>query len=154
MAVSPVLVIKVVDNISVSVRARLYDDFSEHEIVLNSVLAYWWANNLPPAIKFLELFDSVVKRTINEIMPHKTLNLKYEVKANGVLENASEIEINLISLSADGVAFKIENGLISLKGIKKVDDDFEAKQFNTSYDLSIDTPDIVLKKYREMQNKD
>ncbi len=154
MAVSPVLVIKVVDNISVGVRARLYDDFSEHEIVLNSVLAYWWANNLPPAVKFLELFDSVVKRTINEIMPHKTLNLKYEVKANEILANASEIEINLISLSADGVAFKIENGLISLKGIKKVDDDFESKQFNTTYDLSIETPDIVLKKYREMQNKD
>ena len=79
MAVSPVLVIKVVDNVSVNVRARLYDDFAEHNIVLNSVLAYWWANNMPPAIKFLELFDSVIKRTINEIMPHKTLNLKYEV---------------------------------------------------------------------------
>lgn len=153
MAVSPVLVIKVVDNISVGVRARLYDDFAEHEIVLNSVLAYWWANDLPPAVKFLELFDSVVKRTINEIMPHKTLNLKYEVKANEVLEKASEIEISLISLSADGVGFKIENGLISLKGIKKVGDDFESKEFNTTYDLSIETPDIVLKKYREMQEK-
>ena len=153
MAVSPVLVIKVTDNISVGVRARLYDDFAEHEIVLNSVLAYWWANNLPPAVKFLELFDSVIKRTINEIMPHKTLNLKYEVKANEVLKNASEIEINVISLSADGVSFKIENGIVSLKGIRKVDDDFESKEFYTTYDLSIETPDIVLKKYREMQNK-
>ena len=95
MAVSPVLVIKLVDNTSVGVRARLYDDFSEHEIVLNSVLTYWWANQLPPALKFLELLDSVIKRTINEIMPHKMLNLKYEVKANNTLEKASEIEIKL-----------------------------------------------------------
>ena len=80
MAVSPVLVVKA-DDSTVTVRARLYDDFSEHEIVLNSVITYWWANKLPPAIKFLELFDSVIKRTINEIMPHKTLNLKYDVKA-------------------------------------------------------------------------
>lgn len=153
MAVSPVLVIKVVDDVSVGVRARLYDDFAEHDIVLNSVLTYWWANNLPPATKFLELLDSVIKRTINEIMPHKILNLKYDVKANGVLEDASEIEINLISVSADDVSFKIENGLISLNGIKKVGDDFESKEFTTTFDHSIETPDIVLKKYREMQEK-
>ena len=152
MAVSPVLVIKA-DDSSVGVRARLYDDFVEHEIVLNSVLTYWRANNLPPVVKFLELFESVIKRTVNELMPHKTLNLKYEVKANEVLANASEIEINLISLSADGVIFKIENGVVSLKGIRKVDDDFESKEFSTTYDLSIETPDIVLKKYREMQDK-
>ena len=108
MAVSPVLVIKVVDDSAVGVRARLYDDFVEHEIVLNSVLAYWWANNMPPALKFLELFESVIKRTINELMPHKNLKLKYEVKADDVLEKASEIEISLIEIEADDVGFKIE----------------------------------------------
>ena len=131
MAVSPVLVIKADDSV-VGVRARLYDDFSEHNIVLNSVIHYWWTNNLPPAVKFLELFDSVIKRTINEIMPHKTLELKYEVKANQVLEKASEIEINLTS----------------------VVDDFESIELSTSFEHHLDTPDIVLKKYNEMQNKD
>ena len=67
MAVSPVLVLKTDKDVSVNVRARLYDDFVEHKIVLNSVIAYWWANNLPPAKKFLELLDSVIKRTINEV---------------------------------------------------------------------------------------
>ena len=56
MAVSPVLVVKA-DDSTVRVRARLYDDFSEHDIVLNSVITYWWANNLPPALKFLYLFE-------------------------------------------------------------------------------------------------
>ena len=152
MAVNPVLVIKV-DDSTVGVRARLYDDFSEHKIVLNSVLTYWWSNNLPPGLKFLELFDSVIKRTINEIMPHKILNLKYEVKANEILEKASEIEINLISVSADDVSFKIDNGVVSLKGIRKVEDGFEPKEFSTNFDQSIETPEIVLKKYMEMQNK-
>ena len=151
MAVSPVLVIKVVDDVSVNVRARLYDDFAEHEIVLNSVIAYWGANNMPPAIKFLELFDSVIKRTINEIMPHKTLELKYDVRANHVLEEASEIEINLISVVADDVGFKIEGSTISLTRIRKVDSDFEANDFSTSFDLCLETPDIVLKKYLEMK---
>ena len=128
MAVSPVLVIKVVDNTSVGVRARLYDDFSEHEIVLNSVLTYWWANDMPPAIKFLELLDSVIKRTINEIMPHKMLNLKYEVKSNDALEKSSEIEIKLISITADDVGFKIDGDSIFLKNLRKVEDDFEPKE--------------------------
>ncbi|MGN0177389.1 MAG: hypothetical protein ACI389_06120 [Methanobrevibacter sp.] len=151
MAVNPVLVVKVVDNTSVGVRARLYDDFSEHDILLNSVLTYWWANNMPPAVKFLELFDSVIKRTINEIMPHKTLNLKYEVKADDNLENASQIEINLISISADEIGFKIDGGSIFLKDLRKVEDDFEPNEFSTTFDQCIETPDIVLKKYREMR---
>ena len=152
MAVSPVLVIKVVDNTSVGVRARLYDDFSEHEIVLNSVLTYWWANDMPPAIKFLELLDSVIKRTINEIMPHKMLNLKYEVKSNDALEKASEIEIKLISITADDVGFKIDGDSIFLKNLRKVEDDFEPKELLTTFNKSIETPDIVLKKYMEMKN--
>jgi hypothetical protein len=152
MAVSPVLVFKT-DESTISVRARLYDDFSEHEIVLNSVLTYWWANNMPPALKFLELLDSVIKRTVNEIMPHKILNLKYDVKANEVLEKASEIEIILDSVVADDIGFKIEGGTISLKGIRKVESDFKPREFSTSFDQSIETPDIVFKKYMEMKEK-
>lgn len=151
MAVSPVLIIKLIEDSGISVRARLYDDYAEHEIVLNSVLNYWWANNMPPATKFLELFDSVIKRTVNEVMPHRTLNLKYEVKANETLDKASDIGINLISVSADGVGFKIENGSFSLKGIRKVEEDFEGKEFSTIYDHVIETPEIILKKYREMK---
>ena len=152
MAVRPVLLVKA-DESTVRVRARLYDDFSEHDIVLNSVLTYWWANNLPPALKFLELLDSAIKRTINEIMPHKILNLKYDIKANEVLEKASEIEIDLISVVADDVGFKLENSKICLNGIRKVEDDFEPKEFSTSFEHILETPDIVLKKYREMQSQ-
>ncbi len=152
MAVSPVLVVKVEESV-IRVRARLYDDFSEHEIVLNSVLTYWWANNMPPALKFLELLDSVIKRTVNEIMPHRVLHLKYDVKANEVLEKASEIEIDLKCVAADGIGFKIDGSLIPLKGIRKVESDFEPKEFSTSFDQSIQTPDIVFEKYMEMRKK-
>ena len=153
MAVSPVLVIKIVDDSAVGVRARLYDDFVEHEIVLNSVLTYWWANNMPVATKFLELFESVIKRTINELMPHKTLNLKYSVKADDELDNASELEINLIEVEADGTGFKIDGKQLILKGLKKVDEDHEVREFSKSFDKSIETPDMVLKKYKQMKEK-
>ena len=64
----------------------------------------------------------------------------------------SEISIDLISVSADGVSFKIEEGSISLAGLRKVEDDFEAQMFSTTFDHVIETPDIVLKKYKEMKN--
>ena len=109
---------------------------------MNSVLAYYWANDFPPVVKFLELFESVIKRTINELMPHKNLNLKYEVKADAKLEDASEIEINLIEVEADGIGFRnTDNSELT---------DFK---FNESFDKKIETPDIVLKKYEEMKNK-
>ena len=137
MAVSPVLVIKIVDDSSVGVRARWRDDYSEHHIVLNSVLTYWWANDMPPAVKFLELFESVIKRTINELTPHKNLNIKYEVQADNSLEKASEIEINLIEVQADDIGFKIDGKTLSIIGLINSIDDDEKTHFSESYDKVI-----------------
>ena len=150
MAVSPVLVIKA-DDSSVGVRARLYDDFVEHEIILNSVIAYWWANNLPPVVKFLELFESVIKRTVNELMPHKELKLKYELKSDDELELASEIEINLIEIEADGTGFKIEGKQLVLKGLSKSSENHIGSEFVETVEKTIETPDIVFKKYQEIK---
>ena len=154
MALNPVLVIKIIEGNSVGVRARLKDDYVEHEIVLNSVLAYYWANDFPPVVKFLELFESVIKRTINELMPHKNLNLKYEVKTDAKLEDASEIEINIIEVEADGVGFKIDGKQLLLQGFRNADNG-EEKSFGVtqSFNKTIETPDIVLKKYEEMGKK-
>ena len=136
MAVSPVLVIKT-DNSYVGVRARLYDDFVEHEIVLNSVLAYWWSNNLPPVVKFVELFESVIKRTINELIPHKDLKLKYEIKADDELDKASQLEINLIEIEADDTGFKIDGKQLVLKGLSKDSADHESKEFVKTVEKTI-----------------
>ena len=131
MALNPVLVIKVMDGNSVGVRARLKDDYVEHEIVLNSVLAYYWANDFPPVVKFLELF-----------------------KADAKLEDASEIEINLIEVEADGIGFKIDGKQLILQGFRNTDNsELTDFKFNESFDKKIETPDIVLKKYEEMKNK-
>lgn len=151
MAVSPVLVIKTIEDSVVSVRVRLYDDFSQHEIVLNSILTYWWANNLPPAIKFLELLESVIKRTINEVMPHKNLNIKYEVKADCELEKASFIDINIIEVEADEIGFKIDGKQLTVNGLSKSTEDHNDNDFLETFEKNIETPDIVLKKYKEMK---
>lgn len=106
---------------------------------------------MPPVVKFLELFESVIKRTVNELIPHKNLKIKYEVKADDDLKKASEVEINLIELEADDTGFKIDGKQLALKGLAKTVDDHQASEFVETFEKTIETPDIVLKKYLEMK---
>ena len=147
----PILVIKTVDGTNIGVRARIDEDFIEHEIVLNSVLAYYWTNNLPAVKKLIELFESVIKRTINELMPHKTLFLKYQLKANEELDKASAIKFKLIEVKADGIEFRLDGKEILLNGVDgKIDsDNSDSIVFDEFFEKKIDTPDIVLDKYKK-----
>ncbi len=155
MSLKPVLILKHDEGI-VKVRSRLRDDSSEHEIVLNSVLNYYWTNKLNPVEKFLELFESVIKRTVNELMPHRDLYLKYEYKLDDDIENASKIEINLLNVVADDVGFKIEGNRIQLDGFrnKEEDPDKISSFVESTVEKHIETPEIVYKKYMERMNND
>lgn len=153
MGVNPVLVVKLKEGNIIRVRARLRDDFVEHEIVLNSLLTYYWSNNLPPVAKFVELFESVIKRTINELMPHKNLYLTYNIKADNNLEEASRLKITLIEVMADDIGFKFDGHEIALSGFRQVDEDNQDNLFEETYEKTIETPEIVLKKYLEMKEK-
>lgn len=153
MALNPILVIKIMEGNKIGVRARLKDEFVEHEIVLNSILAYYNANDFPPVEKFLELFDSVIKRTINELIPHKNLYLKYDVKADSTLDKASKIEINLIEVKTDDINFKIDGKHVIL-GFSKSNEEIEEQNiFEETIEKVIETPEFVLKKYRELNGK-
>lgn len=155
MSLKPVLILKHDEGI-VKVRSRLRDDSSEHEIVLNSVLNYYWTNKLNPVEKFLELFESVIKRTVNELIPHRDLYLKYEYKLDDDIENASKIEINLLNVVADDIGFKIEGNRIQLDGFRNREEDPDkiSSFVDSTVEKHIETPEIVYKKYMERMNKD
>lgn len=155
MSLKPVLILKHDEGI-VKVRSRLRDDSSEHEIVLNSVLNYYWTNKLNPVEKFLELFESVIKRTVNELMPHRDLYLKYEYKLDDDIEHASKIEINLLNVVADDIGFKIEGNRIQLDGFRNREEDPDkiSSFVDSTVEKHIETPEIVYKKYMERMNKD
>lgn len=155
MSLKPVLILKNDEGI-IKVRSRLRDDSSEHDIVLNSVLNYYWNNNFNPIEKFLELFESVIKRTVNELMPHKDLYLNYEYKLDDDIEKASKIEINLLNVVADDVGFKIEGSRIQLEGFRNKEEnpDKISSFVDGIVEKHIETPEIVYKKYMERINKD
>lgn len=155
MSLKPVLIMKKSEGI-IKIRSRLRDDSFEHEIVLNSILSYCWNNNINPVEKFLELFETVIKRTVNELMPHKDLHIKYNYKLDGEAEKASELEFELLSVVADDVGFKIEGNTICLKGIRNISETSEEKSaaVEETVEKHIETPEIVYKKYMERINKD
>ena len=150
MGLSPVLFIKSNEDISINIRVRLVDDFSEHEVILNSIFIQYKSNNQSIPLKFLELLESVIKRTINEVLPHKTLKLVYSVKSEGFLATASKIEVKIIEVSADDINFKLDVQPIVLDNLNEKIEGAETV-YNT-YEKNIDTPDFVLKKYKQMKN--
>ena len=116
MSSEPILVIKDNDS-TIGIRARVGEEFSEHEIQLNVLLAYYWDNDLPVIENLIGLFESAVKRTINDVLPHENLFLKYNLITDGEMDNASAFEIHLIEVKADDVSLRLDGKILALKGI-------------------------------------
>ena len=121
MSSEPILVIKDTDT-TIGIRARVGDEFSEHEIELNVMLAYYWENELPVIENLIDLFESVIKRTVNEVLPHDNLFLKYNLITDDALENASRFEIHLVEVKADDVVLRLDGKILALKGLSSKED--------------------------------
>ena len=129
MSSEPILVIKDNDS-TIGIRARVGEEFSEHEIQLNVILAYYWDNNLPVIENLVDLFESAVKRTVNDVLPHENLLLRYNLITDDVLENASMFEIHLLEVKADDVALRLDGKILALKGLSSKEEyskSFESK---------------------------
>ncbi|MBO5840061.1 MAG: hypothetical protein J6Q86_01370 [Methanobrevibacter sp.] len=116
MSSEPILVIKDNDS-TIGIRARVGEEFSEHEIQLNVMLAYYWDNDLPVVENLIDLFESAVKRTINDVLPHENLFLKYDLITDDEIEKASRFEIHLLEVKADDTVLRLDGKILALKGI-------------------------------------
>ena len=115
MMLKPVLVIKDTDS-TVAIRARIGEDYSEHEIQLSVMLGYYADNDLPVIENLIDLFETVIKRTINDVIPHDNLFLKYDLITDDEISKARDMEIHLIEVKADDVLFRLDGKILALKG--------------------------------------
>lgn len=115
MTLKPVLVIKDTDS-TVAIRARIGEDYSEHEIQLSVMLGYYADNDLPVIENLIDLFETVIKRTISDVISHDNLFLKYDLITDDEISNASNMEIHLIEVKADDVLFRLDGKILALKG--------------------------------------
>ena len=120
MTLKPVLVIKDTDS-TVAIRARIGEDYSEHEIQLSVMLGYYADNDLPVIENLIDLFETVIKRTISDVISHDNLFLKYDLITDDEISNASNMEIHLIEVKADDVLFRLDGKILALKGFDSDD---------------------------------
>ncbi|OWT33754.1 hypothetical protein BGI41_00705 [Methanobrevibacter sp. 87.7] len=151
MSSEPILIINT-SNLKITVRARIDDYYVENDILLNPILAMYRRNGDNIVKSFLDLFESVIKRTINEFMPHKSLNLSYNYIADDDLDHATTLSINLLNVEADDVKFRIDNGEFTISNLNEESSE-EKVPIDNSINRVMETPDIVLKKYKEMYDK-
>lgn len=150
MSSEPILVIRTSQR-KIIIRARIEDDYVENEILLSPILAMYRRNNDNIIKNFLNLFESAVKRTVNEFIPHKTLSMDYNLVADDDLDNATQLSVNVTNVEADDKKFRIDGGEFTISNLNPERSD------KIPYDNSINrvliTPDIVLKKYKEIYDK-
>ena len=116
MSEEPILVIKDNDS-TIGIRARVGEEFSEHEIQLSVILAYYWDNDLPVIENLVDLFESSVKRTVNDVIPHENLFLKYNLITDDEISQASRFEIHLQEVKADDQNLRLDGKILALKGL-------------------------------------
>ena len=135
MSLEPILVIKDTDS-TIGIRARLGEEFFEHEIQLNVMLAYYWDNGLPVIENLVDLFENSLKRTVNEVIPHENLYLKYNLITDNEISKATRFEIHLLEVKADDVALRLDGKILALKGLGSKEE--YSKGITTEEDLFFD----------------
>lgn len=118
MTSSNILLIKETPT-TINIRARVGEKYKENNIQLSVMLAYYWENNLPVLKNLLELIETVIKRTINEVLPHDNLSIKYTLLTDEKIDDATCFEIKLEEIKADNTKFTLDGKIISLKNIKQ-----------------------------------
>ena len=80
-------------------------------------IRYYWDNGLPVIENLIDLFESSVKRTVNEVIPHENLFLKYDLLTDDEITKASRFEIRLHEVKADDQNLRLDGKILALKGL-------------------------------------
>lgn len=153
---SHVIIIKETST-TIDIRARVGEEYKENNIQLSAMLAYYWENKLSVIKNLLELIETVIKRTINEVFPHENLHLEYEIITDKTIDDATNLEIKFKEIKADNTLFDIDGKILSLKGINKEnnpkDSEDSIQNFKENIIKDIKTEKAVsFKEFARMQN--
>ena len=116
MQITPTLIIKASES-RIIVMAKNMGEFVEHDIQLRLVLGYCWNKDVPAIEKFIELFENVIKRAVDQVFPHEKLSITYHLTSNDTLEKSSRLNITLLEVKADDTELEIEGEVIILEGV-------------------------------------
>ena len=115
MSGTPILKIKSQEG-DITIIAKMGGEVSIKPINLKFIMANLWWEKAPELETFFNVLELTIKRTIQEVYPHNKLIMDYSYSANDLLEDASQIVVNIERLNADGTELEIEGDNIKLTG--------------------------------------
>ncbi|OPY28388.1 MAG: hypothetical protein A4E27_00350 [Methanobacterium sp. PtaU1.Bin242] len=115
MSNAPILKIKSKEG-DINIIAKNGGEVSIKPINLKFIMATLWWEKAPELETFFNILELTIKRAIKEVYPHHKLSIDYTYSANDLLEDASEIVVEINELKADDVEIEIEGDSITLMG--------------------------------------
>ena len=115
MSDTPILKIKSKEG-DINIIAKNGGEVSIKPINLKFIMATLWWEKAPELETFFNILELTIKRAIKEVYPHHKLSISYTYSANDLLEDASEIVVEINELKADDVEIEVEGDSIILMG--------------------------------------
>lgn len=115
MSEAPILKIKSQEG-DITIIAKNGGEVSIKPINVKFIMATLWWEKSPELETFFNVLELTIKRAVKEVYPHHKLLIDYTYTANDLLENASEIVVEIKNLKADDMELEVEGDSIVLMG--------------------------------------
>jgi len=115
MSETPIIKIKS-DPEVIRIVAKKKGDVSIQTINLKIIMANLWWEGSPELETFFNVMELTIKKALNEVYPHKKMYLDYKFCANDLIEDASEIIVEITDIKADNMDVDVGGRFIILEG--------------------------------------
>jgi hypothetical protein len=85
-------------------------------ILLKLLMGYCWWANVPVVETIFNVLEETIKNTMKNVYDYKDITIDYDYMANDLLEDASEIEIFINSITIDGIEIEVTGRYIFFEG--------------------------------------
>jgi hypothetical protein len=113
--VNPIIKIKADPEI-IRIVGKKGGEVSLQDINLRFIMATMWWEGDPQLETFFQILELTIKRALQEVHPHEKMVIDYSYTANDILEDASQIMVEIENIEADGEVLEVEGDIIILSG--------------------------------------
>jgi len=113
--VKPIIKIKADPEI-IRIVGKKGGEVSLQDINLRFIMATMWWEGDPQLETFFQILELTIKRALQEVHPHEKMVIDYSYTANDILEDASQIMVEIENIEANGEVLEVEGDIIVLSG--------------------------------------
>jgi hypothetical protein len=100
----------------VRIVAKKGPDVSIHDINLKFIMATLWWEGTPQLETLFEILELTIKRALKEVQDHQKMFIEYVYTSNDDLNEASEINVEIIRVTIDGEEVEVDGDVLNISG--------------------------------------